>query len=159
MKKTFKLEDRDNGNIATMPLAHILSILNADTDEKIGKALKAYFGRQLDGAEGTVNDLLQLQAICNWAPENAGLTPTEMAKRLGLAGKIVLAEKNAKDRSIELTDDDFDIIVDVVNNPQYQVRPSTAYWSFLIALQNFYGKPLFKQEESSNEDTGSKATG
>lgn len=158
--KKFKLEQRDNGAIATMPLNHILSILNAGTDENVGKALKAYFGKQLEGAEGTVSDLLQLQSICNWSPENSGITPVEMAKRLGLAGKLVLAEKS-KAKDIELTDDDFQVIYGVINNPQYQIRPSSAYWSFLIALQDHFGKSLLevkKKEESDNENPGPKTT-
>ena len=148
MAKTMILEDRDNGNIVTMPLAHITAILDRGKDADIGKALKTYLGPSFNTSIGKVNDLVHLQAICNWSPENAGVPPTEMAKRLGLASKIIVAERE-KAKEIVLDDIDFEIIVAIINNEQYQIRPNSGYWSFLLALQELYGQPLFKSEEKT----------
>lgn len=146
-----QLKDRDNGITVSMPLPHLRAILLTEGGEDIavGKALKHYIGKLPEG--GAINDLEHLKGICNWAPRDTGITPIELARRMGLAGKLITLEKKIGTREIILTDDELALVLEIINNPEYQVRPSDAYWAFLIDFQKAASKPIFKEKESPKE--------
>jgi len=150
------LKKRSSDATLTAPLASIKGIYDITDDAMRGQAFRIFFDKVSEAGEPWISDIEHLKGIVNWFPGERGLSPIDMMKRLPLAEKIIKVEssKSKDDKYILLSSADIQAIKAILNNDQFALRPSLAFYGFILDLQEAVGVQLY--DEESDEKEGEK---